>query len=47
MDTLGVKAYVQSPGYIGVSTKFCIAFQQNGIRMAFSGWGPINIKPLR
>ena len=47
MDILGVNAYVQSTGYQGVSTKFCIASQTNGIRIVISEWGKNNIEPLR
>ena len=30
-----------------MNIKSCIASQENGIRTAISGWGKINIEPLR
>ena len=30
-----------------MSIKYCIASLANGIRIAISGWGKINIEPLR
>lgn len=30
-----------------MNIKSCIASQANGIRIAISGWGKINIEPLR